>query len=129
MAHLCRAALLKPEARAVLRRRAARACALYTIRMAHSALIPAALITAPHFATSASWCDLSAAGVASSAEAGITPRLANLSVTFGSLSASCKAAAIFPTTSADVPLGAHSPCHAETSKPARPDSFGVGKSG
>src|SRR5688572_3578636 len=60
-------------------------------RQNHSALTPAALITAPQRGTSATRWSFSAAGVASCCETGSVPRLAKRSITLASLSAVCKA--------------------------------------
>src|SRR5262245_56040288 len=92
------------------------------------ALTPAALITAPHFATSDSSWALKAAGVACSWPTGTVARPAKRSITLASFTASCNAGTSLSSASLGSPLGAQSACHADTSKPLTPDSSSVGSS-
>ena len=79
--------------------------------------------------TSASRCGFSASGVASASITGSVPRPLKRSTTLGSFNAALSAATSLSDTSFCRPFGAHSACHAETSKPGTAPPSSVGRSG
>src|SRR5262249_24115047 len=81
--------------------------------LAHSGLMPAALMIGHHFSASALWCAARASGVSWS-RAGIScPSVVSRARTAGSAKGATGAALSLPITSLGVPLGAHSACQNE----------------
>src|SRR5262249_41703697 len=94
-----------------------------------SAETPAFLMIGVHLSISDLRWARNASGRALSEETVSAPAAASRLLTSGSFSAFCRAADSVSITGFGVPLGAHMPNQTVISKPGKPDSAAVGKSG